>query len=283
MFAGDDGLRIGTSSWSEKDWVGVFYPPGTPPPLYIQHYSTVFDTVEVDATFYRMPTERMVDAWVGRTPENFRFAAKVPRIVTHEKVLVDAEGDMALFVETMQRLGDRLGPLLLQFPYFNKKAFPGPEPFFERLDAFLSALPLGPRYTVELRNPRWVGRTANEICARHGVALAWVEQSWMPKAEQWLPLTGGPSADFAYIRFLGDHKAIEMITDRWDQVVVDQSAVIERWVPIVKDLRAQGIDVYGFFNNHFAGHAPATIELFSEIWRRADQSPPSREAHEPTR
>lgn len=269
MFEGDEGLRIGTSSWSEKDWVGVFYPEGTKPAEYIEHYSTIYDTVECDATFYRMPSERMVDAWTRRTPENFRFAAKVPRIITHEKVLVDAEEDVTLFVETMQRLGERLGPLLFQFPYFNKKAFESADPFFERLDAFLGSLPPGPRYVVELRNARWVGRTAQEICARHGVCLAWVEQAWMPHAEQWPKILGGPTTDFAYIRFLGDHKAIEKITDRWDEVVIDQSEVLEKWVPVMRGLRAQGVDVFGFFNNHFAGHAPATIDLFRELWSRS--------------
>lgn len=269
MFEGDSGLRIGTSSWSERDWVGVFYPPGTPPAAYIEHYATVYDTVEIDATFYRSPSERMVDAWARRTPEHFRFAAKVPRTITHEKMLVDAEGEMTLFVETMQRLGSRLGPLLLQFPYFNRGAFPGPEPFLERLDRFLGRVPPGVRIAVELRNPRWIGRAAQEVCARHRAALAWVEQAWMPKAAEWPRLTGGPSADFAYVRFLGDHKAIEEITDRWDRVVIDRTEVIERWVPIIRELRASGLDVFGFFNNHFAGHAPATIELFRKIWRRS--------------
>ena len=76
--------------------------------------------------------------------------------------------------ETMQRLGERLGPILLQFPYFNRKAFEGPEEFFERLDRFLEALPKGPRYAVELRNKAWVVPLAHQICKRHGVALAWV-------------------------------------------------------------------------------------------------------------
>ena len=266
MFEGDDGLRIGTSSWSERDWVGCFYPLKTPPAKYIQHYSGVFDTVECDATFYRMPTEKMISGWCERTPENFRFAAKVPRLITHEKVLDNAKDDLLLFVEIMQGLGDRLGPLLFQFPYFNRKAFSGPEPFFERLDHFLEDLPTGPRYVVELRNKAWVVPAAQEICSRHGVALAWVEQAWMPSAREWSKRLGGPSADFAYIRFLGDHKAIEQITDRWDQVVIDQRQVVARWVPVIRALREQGVEVFGFFNNHFAGHAPATIELFRELW-----------------
>ena len=292
MFEGDPGLRIGTSSWSERDWVGVFYPKGTPPARYIEHYSTVYDTVEIDATFYRMPSERAVDAWAARTPDHFRFAAKTPRIITHEKVLDGAVWDMTLFVETMQRLGPKLGPLLLQFPYFNKKAFEGPEPFLERLDRFLGELPPGPRYAVELRNKAWVVPLAHEICKKHGAALAWVEQAWMPSADQWPRRLGGPSSDFAYIRFLGDHKAIEEITDRWDRPVIDRRPTLERWIPVMRQLREQGVDVYGFFNNHFAGHAPATIDLFTKLWTgedpgefvepNDDDPPPGEEPPKPT-
>jgi len=214
-----------------------------------------------------MPTEKMVSGWCERTPENFRFAAKVPRLITHEKILENAKEDLLLFVDIMQGLGDRLGPLLFQFPYFNRKVFTGPEPFFERLDRFLEDLPDGPRYVVELRNKAWVVPAVQEICSRRGVALAWVEQAWMPSAQEWPRRLGGPSANFAYIRFLGDHKAIEQITDRWDQVVIDQRQVVARWIPVIRELRENGVEVFGFFNNHFAGHAPATIELFRELWR----------------
>lgn len=266
MFEGDDGLRIGTSSWSERDWVGVFYPPRTPAPRFIEHYSTIYDTVEIDSTFYHAPAEGVVDRWAERTPDHFRFAAKTPRSITHEKVLDGALGEMRLFVETMQRLGPKLGPILLQFPYFNRRAFDGPEPFLERLDRFLGQLPPGPRYAVELRNKAWVIPLAQKVCRAHGVALAWVEQAWMPSADEWPRRLGGPSADFAYIRFLGDHKAIEEITDRWDRPVIDRRPVLERWLPVLRQLRADGVDVYGFFNNHFAGHAPATIDLFTRLW-----------------
>ena len=93
MFAGDSNLHIGTSSWSSKDWVGPFYPTGTRPEHFIEYYATVYDAVEIDATFYRMPTVRNVDAWRRRTPSGFTFAVKTPRIITHEKCLIDAEDE----------------------------------------------------------------------------------------------------------------------------------------------------------------------------------------------
>lgn len=267
MFAGDSGLRIGTSSWSSRDWVGPFYPPGTAPNQFISHYATVYDTVEIDATFYAPPNETQVRAWRDRTPEGFVFAAKVPRIITHQKRLQGAEADVHSFLEAMAELGDRLGPLLFQFPYFNRQAFPGPGPFFERLDEFLGKLPAGFRYAVELRNRHWVGRDLQNLCARHEVALVWSQQAWMPLAREWMQRTGGPSAPFAYIRWLGDHKAIEEITKTWEKTVVDRRAEMQSWVPVVRGLRAAGADVFGFFNNHYSGHAPSAVELFRELWQ----------------
>ena len=267
MFEGDPRLRVGTSSWSSKDWVGEFYPRGLESRRFIEHYGTVYDTVEIDSTFYGVPNPNTIDAWRGRTPDGFIFSAKVPRVVTHDKVLRDAGADMLEFLEIMSGLGDRLGPLVLQFPYFNRKAFPGPEPFFERLDAFLAELPRDFRYVVEVRNPRWVGRPLAEICRRHGVALAWVHQAWMPFPRQWPKLVGGPTAGFSYVRFLGDHKEIEKITKKWDRVVVDRESELREWLPIIRDLRDDGGDVFAYFNNHFAGNGPQTIELFRQLWR----------------
>lgn len=267
MFEGDPQLYIGTSSWSAKDWVGPFYPQGTRSEAFIEFYAGRFDTVEIDATFYRMPTQKNVAAWKSRTPDGFTFAVKTPRIITHDKVLLNAWEDMQFFLEVISGLEDRLGPILLQFPYFNKQAFAFPGPFVERLDGFLARLPKGQRFAVEVRNRAWV-KDVHRICKAHGVALAWVEQAWMPKAAEWPKLTGGPSADFAYIRFLGDHKAMDEITETWDKLYVDRTAETDGWRSVVSELRAQQIEVFGYFNNHFAGFAPGSIELFRKAYRR---------------
>ena len=258
-------LHLGTSSWSTKDWIGPFYPEGTKPEVFIEYYATQFRCVEIDATFYRPPSQKNVDTWNRRTPEGFQFAAKTPRVITHEKILVDALDDMGYFLDTMSGLGKKLGPLLLQFPYFNKQAFAGPAPFLERLDDFLSQLPKDFRYVVEVRNKWWVKPPLQKLLQSHGVALAWVEQAWMPKAKEWFPKTGGPTADFAYVRFLGDHKAMDKITTTWDKTVVDRTDVLHDWAPVVKDLLERDIQVYGFFNNHFGGHAPDSLRQFSDI------------------
>jgi len=266
MFAGDDKLHIGTSSWSAKDWVGVFYPQGMKPAEFIEHYATVYDTVEVDATFYRMPTATNIDAWVRRTPEHFLFAMKTPRLITHDKILLDVDDDVRRFLDIVAGLGARLGPILFQFPYFNRKAFPDKRVFFDRLDRFLAKLPEGFRFAVETRNKSWLGSDLSTLLRQHKVALVWNEHAWMPRANGWWTMTGGPTADFAYIRWLGDHKGIEKITTRWHETVVDQKPVIADWIEQVRTLREHQLAVFGYFNNHFAGHAPASVELFRELY-----------------
>ena len=109
-------LRVGTSSWSTTDWCGTFYPESIEPADMIAAYARQLSTVEIDSTWYRMPSRSMVDAWNARTPAGFVFSAKVPRVISHEKYLEDCEAEVNEFVSAMSRLGDKLGPLVLQFP-----------------------------------------------------------------------------------------------------------------------------------------------------------------------
>jgi uncharacterized protein YecE (DUF72 family) len=125
-------IRIGTSAFTAAGWEEVFYPAGMKPADYLSFYATKFDTVEVDSTFYRTPPLSTVKGWYSKTPKGFLFAAKVPQTITHEKVLRDCEEEMGQFLKVMDALGEKLGPLQLQFPYFNKKAFLGINDFLAR-------------------------------------------------------------------------------------------------------------------------------------------------------
>ena len=129
------GLRIGTSAFTAAGWESTFYPEGMKPADYLTYYATKFDTVEVDSTFYRTPSVSSVKGWANKTPDEFVFALKVPQVITHEKVLLDCEPDLKNFVEAADHLGDKLGPMLLQFPYFNKMAFKSGKEFVARLQA----------------------------------------------------------------------------------------------------------------------------------------------------
>ena len=267
MFEGDAGLFVGTSSWSNRDWVGGFYPLRTPSNRFIEHYAKIYDTVEIDATFYASPGESHIANWRRRTPESFCFAAKVPRTITHEKVLVDADGEMLEFLDAMSGLGPRVGPLLFQFPRFRKSEVSEPE-FFRRLERFLTDLPRTNRYAVEVRNPEWVGEELQTLCAEHRVSLTWADRPEMFSAQEWGERVGGASTDFLYLRWIGDYKGMERRTQTWDRMIVDRTDDIETWVPIIRSLRQAGVSVFTYVNNHYAGNGPQTIELLRKVWRR---------------
>ncbi len=267
-------LRLGTSSWSSEDWVGIFYPPGTPAASFLGEYSKHFDTVEVDSTFYRFPSASMVKNWRERTPPGFIFAAKFPRAITHDKILEDCNPEVDEFLKAMALLGDKLGPLLLQFPYFNKKVFARPEDFLVRLESFLARLPAGYAYAVEIRNKGWISEPFLDLLREKKIALALIDHPWMPPVQQLLQKFDVVTADFTYIRFLGDRKGIEEKTQHWDRILVDREREMEAWIPEIQRLLARRLRVYAYFNNHYAGFAPGSIALFSEVWKRLKNTKP---------
>src|SRR5208282_5923231 len=116
-------IRIGTSAFTAAGWESSFYPRGMKSVDYLSFYATKYNTVELDNTFYRTPALSTVQGWYAKTPPGFLFTAKVPQVITHEKVLVDCQDDLTHFLKTMDALGDKLGPLLFQFGYFNQSAF----------------------------------------------------------------------------------------------------------------------------------------------------------------
>ncbi|HVG94777.1 MAG TPA: DUF72 domain-containing protein [Planctomycetota bacterium] len=287
---GPTGLvRFGTSSFSWADWVGPFYPPGTEAADYLRVYAQQFDTVEVDATYYAIPSTRTVDGWVAKTPEAFLLAAKFPRSIVHggeaerpdpARVLVlDAvREDRDRFLATMRRLGTRLGPLVLQFPYFNRTAFASPGPFLERLDAFLADLPRDLAFGVEVRNKAWVGPALREVCARHKASLVLVDQAWMPHGDEVERTMDVVTGEVAYVRLLGDRQAIEKVTTTWEREVVDHGDRIARWADLLVRLTRRGVRSLVYVNNHYAGHAPTTTRRLRDLYlERLAAAPPEPE------
>lgn len=264
----DDLLRVGTSAFTAAGWEGSFYPAGVKPADYLSHYAQHFDTVEVDSSFYRIPSRAMVANWYARTPAKFLLAAKVPRTITHEQVLVNTDGELAKFLAVMDGLGDKLGPLLFQFPYFNRQAFASVDDFLARLEPFLKRLPKGYRFAVEVRNKGWLSSKLTQTLREHSVALALIDHPWMPRPGELLQRIEPITADFTYIRWLGDRKGIEEQTKTWDKVIVDRRRELEEWVEACRRFNQRSVTVFAFANNHFAGHAPATVRLFWELWRQ---------------
>ncbi len=259
-------LRLGTSSWSSDDWVGTFYPPDTKSSDFLGIYAQQLNTVEVDSTYYRTPSESMVKNWRLRTPPGFTFAAKFPQVITHERVMLDCHDELTGFLHAMSFLEDRLGPLLLQFPYFNKKAFPESEDFFARLVPFLEQLPSGFQYALEVRNKYFVDAQLLEILHKKNIALALIDHPWMTPIAQLASKFDLVTADFTYLRWLGDRKGIEEKTKHWDRIIVDREQEMRIWIPVVRQLLKRNIKVVGYFNNHYAGFGPGSIALFGKVW-----------------
>jgi len=259
-------LRIGSSSWSAPSWEGPFYPKGTLPADYLPFYASEFDTVEVDATFYRTPSARMVDAWHDRTPAGFLFAAKIPQVITHEKMLVGCEEELAAFLKVMDRLGDKLGPLLFQFRYFKKSELSEPDPFLDRLERFLPTLPRDRRFAVEVRNKNFVTVRLLDLLRKHNVALALIDHPWFYRIDHLMSREGILTTDFVYLRWLGDRYKIEEQTKSWDRIIIDRQREMERWILAIRKMLEQSRAVYGYFNNHYAGYAVGSIRFFRELY-----------------
>jgi uncharacterized protein YecE (DUF72 family) len=259
-------LYLGTSSWTAVGWETAFYPARTKESDYLPFYATRFNSVEIDSTFYRIPTAKTVQQWRDRTPEGFVFAAKLPQTITHEKVLVGAESDLKAFLGVMDILGPKLGPLLIQLPYFNKQRFTGLDSFLQVLEPFLGSLPQEYQWAVEIRNKNWLSEKLFSVLRSFGVALALVDHPWMPRPNAVFQ-TGDPvTAGFTYVRWLGDRKGIEQRTLVWDRTIVDRREELREWARVLKQLQKRNIRIYGFVNNHYAGFAPETVRLFKELW-----------------
>jgi uncharacterized protein YecE (DUF72 family) len=259
-------IRIGTSAFTAAGWPGTFYPDGLPKKGQLSYYATKFDTVELDTTYYRTPSSTTVQGWADKTPKGFLFAAKVPSEITHEKVLVDCEVEFKTFVTRMELLGDKLGPMLLQFPYFNKKKFKSLPEFLTVLEPFLKKLPKDHQFALEIRNKNWLHPTLAELLKKHNVALALIDQAWMPRPAEWFTKIDPITADFLYIRWLGDRKGIEAITKVWDKTIVDRTGELQEWVKVCRQEVRKGKKVYAYANNHYAGNGPATVSLFRRLW-----------------
>lgn len=203
-------------------------------------------TVEIDSTFYATPRSTTVKQWDEVTPDDFRFTAKFPQKITHEKMLKQVGQDVAFFLETMSLLGPKLGPLLLQFPYSFK---PDQRAVLEE---FLAALPPAPlfRYAVEVRQRGWLQDWFFELLARHRVALVLADYVYMPKLTR-------PTADFTYIRWLGNRKDVP--DDEYDHVRINRDRELDHWTGVIAELVDKGVTIWGFANNHYMGHSPATL------------------------
>jgi len=264
------GMHLGTSSFTAAGWEGTFYPKGVRSADYLGFYAEHFSTVEVDSTFYGCPSARTVGNWAARTPASFVFSVKVPQIITHEKALVNCDSEFDEFVKTMELLGPKLGPMVFQFPLFDRWKFPNQDGFLAVLAAFLKKLPAGRQFAIEIRNKSWLDARFADVLREHNVALVLTDTSFVPRPWEMKEKFDMVTSDFLYVRWLGDRKGIEKQTTTWGKTVVDRQEDLRNWVDLLrrlindKDIRK----TFAYANNHYAGHAPTTVKSFLELWNK---------------
>ncbi|MDX1931879.1 MAG: DUF72 domain-containing protein [Capsulimonadales bacterium] len=233
-------VRFGTMGWAYDDWKGPFYARDARNDRLLEQYAAVFDAVEIDATFYGAPRKSTLTGWAAQVPESFRFSAKVPRAITHERQLVDAAEATLDFARLMrQGLGERLAALLLQLPpEFSADSR-------ERLDRFIATVTAARNggdtvpWVVEFRHASWQETDVVAALEEHGVRVATTERLNL----------GGP---LRYLRLLG----IENSVARFDEKQLDRTDEVAAWAERLKTADA---DTQVFVRNFFEGHAPATL------------------------
>ena len=241
-------LHLGAQGWNYDAWVGPFYPEGTRTVDFLRVYARAFGTVEVDSTFYAIPAAATVRGWAARVPPDFTFALKLPQEITHERRLRRSGDVLAEFSDRARELGSRLGPVLIQLgPDFGPSELPA-------LAAFLPTLPADLRFAIEFRQRGWIHDGLLALLAEHHVALALVDARWIPRRAM-LSLAERPTADFAYLRWMGPDREIV----DYSRIQVDRSRELEAWARVLPALLSRVRVAWGFVNNHFAGHSPASL------------------------
>jgi uncharacterized protein YecE (DUF72 family) len=235
-------LRIGCSGWTYKDWTGPFYPPGVKDRERLEYYATRFDTCEINASFYRLPSEACVAGWARRAPEGFLFAWKVSRFITHNKKLKDCEESVELVFGRMAPLAEHYGPVLIQLP-------PQLHRNDERLAGFLKLLPPGGRHTVEFRHPSWYDPAVFRILADHDASLCISDHHSAPSPWE-------VTASWVYVR---SHGPGGRYHGRYAE------AELRQWAERIAEWRAQGRDVYAYFDNDIKSAAPFDAEVLQAL------------------
>jgi uncharacterized protein YecE (DUF72 family) len=237
------GAFVGTSGWIYKGWAGTFYPPDLKKTGELEYYATRFNTVEINATFYRLPLPTMVKGWRERSPENFVFAVKGSRFITHMKKLKVERKSIQVFFDRAKLLKEKCGPILWQLP-----PNLGFDP--ERLDSFLKIVPKKFRHAVEFRHASWYEHEETfEVLRRHNIAHVSISTLR-------LPMNLNVTSDFVYIRFHGlEHGAAHDYTRE----------ELGPWADHCRRCLDNGIAVFAYFNNDWNTRAPGNAEMFREM------------------
>jgi uncharacterized protein YecE (DUF72 family) len=236
-------VRVGCSGWNYASWRGTFYPEGLPARRWLEHYATRFDTVEINATFYRLAKPSAVENWVRQTPEGFVFAAKASQYLTHMKRLRDMDRGVGRFYESIAPLAEspKMGPVLWQLP----DRFARDD---DRLAFALEHLPPG-RHAFELRHPGWFAEPVYELLRRHGAAFVIHDDKRRSPTPEVL------TTDWTYLRF---HHGRRGRRGNYSE------RELREWAARVRRLAAKAA-VFAYFNNDWEAFAPANAERLREL------------------
>jgi uncharacterized protein YecE (DUF72 family) len=290
-------LRVGTCSWKYDTWKGLLYEADTKYHRddYLVDYSKYLNTVEVDQWFWslfptgvKLPERNTVETYAASVPRDFVFTVKVPNSITlthfyakqpaRYKEYANRPNDGFLsvellekFLETLEPLAGRLGPVMFQFEYLNKRKMPSCDAFLERLDAFFDKAPAGYQYAVESRNPNYLSKPYFDFLRERGLAHVFLDGYYMPRAGEVFGKNDTHTADYSVVRLHGaNRKDIEKTTGEiWNKVVAPQDEGIASAVEIVRRNADKLITTYINVNNHYEGSAPLTIERFLDALEKA--------------
>lgn len=241
----EDKIRFGCLSWTYPDWLGSFYPSGTKSADYLRLYSRIFDLVEIDSTFYRIPSASTMKQWREKTPPNFLFTAKLPKKITHEKRLTDAESDLERFESTAGELEEKLACMIAQLPPNSKY-----ENDFGKLEKFLAARNPKFRLAIEFRNRSWLREETFQLLSKYRACFVWNVQEKI--GEEISPIL---TTDFVYLRFMGKYGEFK----KFNKVQKDRKDIIQLWMGrLNENLNAVNLGLV-LVSNHFSGFAPETV------------------------
>ncbi len=243
-----ESIRIGCSGWSYPDWQGAFYPKGLAAKDYLGHYSKVFNCVEIDSSFYRIPSPFMINQWRSATPDGFLFSPKLPKKITHENKLKDSQSSLIYFYSTLSKLGKKLGPIAIQLPPSIKF-----DAHFPLMKDFLSQLSPEFRHAIEFRHKSWFNPETYALLRKNKIAMVW-------SLNQYLETPPEATSDFFYLRMVGDRELTE-----FKEIQKDRSDDMKRWGSVVQESAGKFDDGYIFFNNHFAGFSPESANEFRRL------------------
>lgn len=253
-------IELGCQGWNYDDWTTkaggefIFYPRGTRSNEMLALYAEIFDTIEVDSTFYAIPPVSTFENWYKKTPENFTFSLKLPQEITHTHALKNSSFIILdEFCEKAKELKEKLAVVLVQMP----PQFEANKENAQNLRAFLEHLPKDVRFAVEFRNRDWLVEWTFEELEKNKVAFAFVEGNWIPRDFIFQAIEKTKN-EFAYVRFMGDRDLLH-----FDKIYRSEDTLLEIWKEEIEKINSK--EIFAYFSNFFEGHAPASVNKLKEL------------------